>query len=713
MRQFLFILILFFFSCQKEQPVSTQEMVKLLADLEQKAFSSPNYPYANQLRAENFYKTIGALPYNVPFAQRLSYIKELLLAGETERCVAETEKIIEAAFPKGKITRKSKPYFEILALAYLRLGEQSNCLEHHNAHSCIVPIKEGGIHQDKSGSEKAIPIFEKLLVEDSTDLQSRWLYNIAHMTLGNYPDQVPDKWIIPIDAFESEYKLPTFPDIAKSKGLDVRGHAGGCSMEDFNGDGKLDIFMTSYLLGEQCRLFLQQSNGQFKDQTKAAGLTGISGGLNNIHADYNNDGFVDILITRGGWLQNFGTLPNSLLKNNGDGTFTEVSKEAGIFSMHPTQTAAWADFNLDGHLDLFIGNESTGRSKHPAECYLNNGDGTFTNVAKQLKLDVFEYIKAAFWGDFNNDRLPDLYLSIMSGKNKLYMNRGGISMADWTFEEIGQTAGVDEPIFSFPGWVWDYNNDGWEDIFVSGYYGKNPDLVTHDVTADYLDLPNGSEKPRLFKNNGDETFTEVSAETSLDKVLFTMGCNFGDLDNDGWLDAYFGTGEFNLWATVPNRMFRNAAGKDFQDVTTSGGFGQIQKGHGIAFGDLDSDGDQDIYTVIGGAVQGDVYNNMLFENPGNQNNWITLQLEGKSSNRNALGSRVKLSVQNEAGEIRSIYRTVSTGGSFGANSLQLEIGIGKAITVLEIEVQWANKSKTTQTWKKLEINKRHLLKEAS
>lgn len=711
MRRYLILFAISFFSCQNEQPISNREMADLLKQLEQKAFSSPLHPYANNLRAQNLGNTIGSLPYSVPFEKRLTHIRELLSAGDNETGVQVAEKVTEGAFPDGRITRISKPYFEILALAYLRQGEQENCLDHHNSYSCIVPIEKGGIHSNKLGSQKAIALYGELLEYDSTDLQSRWLYNIAQMTSGNYPDEVPKRWLIPEQVFSSDYEIPYFPDIAHQKGLDILGHAGSCSMEDFNNDGRLDVFITSYLLGDQCRLFFQQFDGSFKEVTESAKLIGITGGLNTIHADYNNDGYVDILILRGGWLQHFGVIPNSLLRNNGDGSFTDVTKEAGLFSSHPTQTAAWADFNLDGYLDLFIGNESTAHNRHPAEFYLNNGDGTFKEIAETLQLNITAFIKSVIWGDFNNDRLPDLYISILGDENRLYMNRGGTNLSDWHFEEIGATAGIQEPIFSFPGWVWDYNNDGFEDILVSGYYGEDIESVTSDVVADYLGIPNNAEKLRLFKNNGDETFTEVSKELGLDKVLFTMGCNYGDLDNDGWLDAYFGTGEMKLWSVVPNRMFRNAEGKKFQDVTTSGGFGQIQKGHGVSFGDIDNDGDQDIYTVIGGALKGDIYYNMLFENPGNINNWVTLQLEGTTANRKAIGSRVKLTVENIDGQIRNIYRTVSTGGSFGNNSLHLEIGLGKSKKIVEVEVKWANTGKVIQTWKDLEINSKHILVE--
>src|SRR5205823_12826185 len=153
-----------------------------------------------------------------------------------------------------------------------------------------------------------------------------------------------------------------------------------------------------------------------------------------------------------------------------------------------------------------------------------------------------------------------------------------------------------------------------------------------DIAADYLGVPNQAELPRLYHNNHDGTFTDVTRAARLDKVLHGMGSNFGDLDNDGFLDFYLGTGNPDLSTLIPNRMFRNNEGKFFQDVTTSGGFGHLQKGHGVAFADLDNDGDQDILANLGGAYTGDIYRKALFENPGNSNRWLKLKLVGLQSN---------------------------------------------------------------------------------
>jgi hypothetical protein len=188
-----------------------------------------------------------------------------------------------------------------------------------------------------------------------------------------------------------------------------------------------------------------------------------------------------------------------------------------------------------------------------------------------------------------------------------------------------------------------------------------------------------------------------------------MGCNFGDLDNDGYLDFYLGTGYPDLMTIVPNRMFRNDAGRKFQDVTTAGGFGNLQKGHGVSFGDLDNDGDQDIYENMGGAVSGDVYHNVLYLNPGTSNHWVTLKLEGVQSNRAAIGARIRVVIRNSSGE-RSVYKTVGTGGSFGASPLRQEIGLGQAQLIDRVEIFWPRTGRT-QTLTGLNMDRFYKIKE--
>ncbi|HWA87593.1 MAG TPA: FG-GAP-like repeat-containing protein [Opitutus sp.] len=575
-----------------------------------------------------------------------------------------------------------------LALAQLRLGEQENCLINHNADSCLFPIRGGGIHQLPRGSRGAIEALTPILRRYPGDLRARWLLNIAYMTLGQYPAEVPPQWLIDPKVFESDYDIKRFPDVAGALGIDVDDLAGGVVMDDFDGDGFLDLMVSAWGSTSQLRFFHNNGDGTFTDRTAAAHLLGETGGLNLIQGDYNNDGLIDVLVLRGAWLGALGHIPSSLLRNNGDGTFTDVTEEAGLLSLHPTQTAVWFDYNNDGWLDLFIGNESGGKEVNPCELFRNNGDGTFTECAAENGIAVVGFIKAVVAGDFNNDGRPDLYLSNRDGANFLLRNDGPAGpdhspRAPWKFTDVAKEAGVTEPFHSFSCWFWDYDNDGRLDLMVTGYDIQD----VGDVAADYLGLPNAGERARLYHNRGDGTFEDVTKQVGLFKVLHTMGANFGDLDNDGWLDFYVGTGDPDFATLIPNRMFRNDGGRHFQDVTTSGGFGQIQKGHAIAFGDINNDGNQDIYSVVGGAVTADHYHNQLFANPGHGNHWLKLKLDGVRSNRAALGARIKVVVRTPAGE-RAIYRSVTSGGSFGASPLRQEIGLGNATAIVRAEIFW-------------------------
>jgi hypothetical protein len=478
-------------------------------------------------------------------------------------------------------------------------------------------------------------------------------------------------------------------------------------MTDFNNDGYLDLMVSSWSLKDQVHLLINQGDGSFEDQSESAGIQGITGGLNMQYADYDNDGDSDVLVLRGAWLFQAGHHPNSLLRNNGDGTFSDVTESAGLLSFRPTQTAAWADFNNDGWLDLYIGNEQTERDAHACELYLNNKDGSFTEHASEAGVAVNAWIKGVTSGDFDNDGWPDLYVSVLDGPNKLFRNKGLDSTGRLAFEDVSQKAGVIEPISSFPCWFWDYDNDGWEDLFVAGYQLGGISAVT----ASYMGKNAEIETPRIYRNKGDGTFEDVSASAGLEQCWLPMGSNFGDLDNDGFLDFYVGTGDPSMDVIMPNKMYRNDGGKTFQDVTTSGGFGHLQKGHAVSFGDFDNDGDQDVHTVMGGAYSGDRYMNALFENPGNDNKWLKLKLVGDRSNRDAYGARIHVRIQTPNGP-RSIYKTVGTGSSFGGNPTRQAIGLGNAESIESVTIVWPT-SKTEQVFENVEFNRAYRIHEGA
>jgi FG-GAP-like repeat/ASPIC and UnbV len=577
-----------------------------------------------------------------------------------------------------------------LAITYLRLGERNNCINNHSDASCILPIQGKGIYTDPSATEKGIQIYEDVLQKDSTDLESRWLLNIAYMVIGEYPAKVPSRWLIPgLDTDTSSSKVNAFQDMAGELGIDgPRNLAGGVIVDDFNNDGYLDIITSTWGLDDCMHYFRNNADGTFTDIAEAAGLSRIKGGLNIIQADYNNDGYTDILVLRGAWLGELGKQPNTLLRNNGDGTFTDVTIESGLLSFNPTQTGVWADFNNDGWLDLFIGNESREfEHPHPAELYINNQDGTFTNVASLSGVAITGFMKGVVSADYNNDGWPDIFISSINGRSMLLKNKGLKSKIPQFTDATDEAGLAKEKVSTFPTWFWDYDNDGWPDIFICGYeYQKS---LAASAAAEALKTPS-SKKGNIFlyRNNHDGTFTNVASQVGLNNSVYAMGANFGDIDNDGWLDMYLGTGNPDVRSLVPNKMFKNISGQQFADVTTSARVGNLQKGHGVSFADINNDGYQDIFIKVGGAVPGDTYYNSFYVNPGqNQNNWISVLLEGTTSNRSAIGAHIAVTFT-ENSKKRTVYTDVNSGGSFGANPFRKEIGIGEAKIIDDLIIKW-------------------------
>ena len=690
---------------------SSNEMTNLLGRLARETDSNP-HAYWNHALAERIEQRMH-LATNV--YERMFFTLELaeetLNANQLDRSAGLFEEFFS-------LVRKHDPEFwssdrarlqTRLAIAHLRRSEQANCIAHHNPASCLFPIAGEGVHAHPDGARKAIALLNQVLSEKPDDLHARWLLTVASMALGEAPDPQTVSRLIPKEAFESPHDVGRFTDIAANTGLAVQGMAGGSALDDFDNDGDLDLIASSWGQTDQLRFFTNDGTGRFSERTKEAGLPGLFGGLNLTQADYDNDGDIDLFVARGAWLEAAGQHPNSLIRNNGDGTFTDVTEAAGMLSFHPTSSAAWFDFDNDGFLDLFVCNETVDKSDpHPCELFRNQGDGTFDEIASKVGLDVTGYTKGASAGDYDNDGWADLYVSDYSGPNRLFKNGGATSPAALPrFSDAAAQAGVTEPRHSFPCWFWDYDNDGHLDLFVADYDADN----RADIVRGYLKRPLKGQGARLYRNRGDGTFTDVTRPAGLQLATLAMGVNFGDLDNDGFLDFYLGSGTPDFGDIYPNRMFRNAEGKAFQDVTTSGGFGHLQKGHGIAFGDIDNDGDQDVYAVMGGAYTGDEFFNALFQNPGHGANWIKLKLIGRKVNRSAIGARVRLLI-NDNGPSREIHRVVGSGGSFGCNPLRLEIGLGKAAIVTLLEIRWPG-SQETLSLNDLEANSSYAITEGS
>jgi len=587
-----------------------------------------------------------------------------------------------------------------LGVAYLRFGETQNCCASNNQQSCILPIQGAGVHTKAEGSTQAIRYFTEILESPApgdADAQlntveaARWLLNIAYMTLGRWPADVPASYRLSEDQFTSPVDFPRFTNVLPAMGHETFNLCGGAVVDDFDGDGYLDIVTSTWDTQGAMKFFHNNADGSFDDRSAASRLSGFTGGLNMVHGDYDNDGDLDIFVLRGAWLQDYGRHPNSLLQNNGKGVFTDVTFQAGLGKVHaPSKTAALADYDLDGDLDIFVGNESTRKMQAPNQLFRNNGDGTFTDVATQAGLGELLFCMGAVWGDYNNDRWPDLYVSTGfsnphdalagGGPNRLYRNNG-----DGSFTDVAETLDVTRPLAGFPAWFWDFNNDGNLDIYASCSSGPVGVLVSN--TRFGLNC--------LYQGDGGTSFSNVAAEVKLDYPAQPMGANFGDLNGDGFPDFYLATGNIQYSELRPNVMFLNSGGVKFENVTYAGGFGHLQKGHGVVFADIDNDGDQDVYVQLGGAWPGDKSHDALFENPGFKTSFLTLQLEGVTSNRSAIGARIKVEVI-EGGKPRTIYQWVNSGGSFGGNPLRKNIGLGAASSINRVEVFWPRTGKTQE-----------------
>jgi hypothetical protein len=593
--------------------------------------------------------------------------------GNMDEAVTHWEAAYKIAVPE--IPAGIPQLTEVLGVAYLHKSEMKNSVYRHPGDWCLFPPRLAKPYRVTDDSEKAVQYFLKYLAikpERPDQLQVKWLLNLAYMTIGKYPSGVPEEYRISPSAFESKQDIGRFVDVAPAAGLNFASMANGVVADDFENNGLLDLAVSSYDVCAPMRFFRNNADGTFTDQAAQAGLSAQLGGLNMIQADYNNDGCTDLLVLRGAW--EF-PMRKSLLRNNCDGTFTDVTREAGLAEPATrTQTAVWADIDNDGLLDLFVGNENG-----PSQLFHNKGDGTFEDISHSAGVDRIAFTKGVVAADYDNDGFVDFYVSNLYGGNFLYHNNH-----DGTFTEVSEKAGVHQPQSqSFATWFFDYDNDGWPDLFVTSYF-----FSADETLRSYLGLPHNVETLKLYRNMKNGTFKDVTAEAGLDRINTPMGANFGDVDNDGFLDIFLATGGPEYGALVPKMLFRNNEGKSFVDITASSGTGELHKGHGVAFADLGNNGQEDILVSVGGATPGDAHAFRVFENPGNDHDWITVKLVGVKTNRSAIGARIHLTVDQDGQPGRSIYRTVGSGGSFGASPLQQHIGLGQSAKIASLEIQW-------------------------
>jgi len=672
-------------------------MVATLAELARAG--AEDDPFRSPARLRELRGLAARLPADAPEDDRLrlhlALGMEEFTQGTAERAIEE----LRAAYmllpdPADEAQRSAKAQLAYhLGLAYLRWGERVNCVANHTGESCILPIRGGGVHTDRRGSEQALRYFREVLhimpARTYEHVAAKWLLNLAYMSLGTPQEEIPRSERLPAEALAPEADFPRFPNVAPAVGLDTVTLAGGVVVEDWDRDGDFDVLTSSWPLSGPLRYFENTGDGRFVERSAEANLEGLTGGLNLVQADYDDDGDPDLLVLRGAWLREHGRHPSSLLRNDG-GRFTDVTFEVGLGEAHhPTQTAAWADYDNDGDLDLYVGNEHYGPVVAPGQLFRNDG-GRFTDVAREAGVENLRYAKGVAWGDFDGDGDPDLYVSNLGEPNRLYRNDGG------AFVDVAEELGVTLPVESFAVWFWDYDNDGNLDLYVTSYPSAPGPGRLFLAIADDLGIDDPGETARLYRGDGRGGFRDVSAEVGLDRVSMPMGASFGDLDNDGFLDFYLGTGYPSWDGLVPNELYWNRGGERFDEVATAAGLAHVQKGHGVAFADLDGDGDQDVFEQMGGFYPEDTFADALYENPGFGNRWLLVELVGTRSNRSAIGARVRADFD-DGGARRSVHRWIGSGGSFGADPLAEHLGLGRAARVETLEVYWPT-SDTTQTF---------------
>jgi hypothetical protein len=580
---------------------------------------------------------------------------------------------------------------EILAIAWMRRAELDNCVLSGTGNACLAPFSPDAVHTREQGMTQASALWTSFLYEDDPYKPGAWwLLNVCAMALGTFPDGVDPMWRAPDGILVPEETMPAWTNVAPGLGLAVPDNAGTSALDDFDGDGRMDVLFTSHNPHNGMRLYLNQGDGHFCKASNASGLAAIPGVLGASVDDFDNDGDLDIAAPHGGWYGPDAMIRMSLLQNDGEGRFTDVAVAAGVHEpVGPSQVAAWADVDGDGWLDLFVGRERAGAVQPRSSLYMNQRDGTFEDVAVAVGVASNGFVKGAAWGDFDNDGDPDLYVSGFGNPNHLYRN----DRDSQTFTDVTRGTGTADPLQSFSTWWFDYDQDGWLDLFVTAYpldYGGDSPLsptfgrAAEGYVSDVFGIvPPGTAENAIVYHNLQDHFERVQDELTLNDVLAPMGTNIGDFDMDGWPDIYMGTGAPAYDAIEPNIAYHNVGGTRFTDVTTAVGMGHLQKGHGVSFGDLDDDGDEDILADIGGAYTGDAFPDALFLNPTTGAHGVTLQLEGTTSSRTATGARVRIVTPE-----RTFYHVVGMASSFGNNSHPIEAGLGQATTITQVEIDW-------------------------
>jgi hypothetical protein len=536
-----------------------------------------------------------------------------------------------------------------------------------------VPVRRdlAGAYLRQGKINDAITAYKTVIDQTPDDLLARWNLRVAYAQQGGYPADLPERYRFTLNTQGTGPSPVTFTDVAFELGVAAMSRGRGSAWGDIDRDGHVDLFTVG--IRDPHHLYRNNGNGTFTDVTRAAGLLDPRGGWASLLFDYDRDGDLDIYVTRDGWR---GVAPNSLYRNNGDGTFTDVADQAGVAGNLDSFTACLADIDNDGWLDIYVANGVSEANGAPNNLYRNNRNGTFSDIATQVGVANHGRSIGVACDDYNNDGWPDLLVINMDGPNALYRNNG-----HGTFTDVTAAAGIAAPHDGFVGFFFDYDNDGWLDIFATGWTERMEEVLQSAITGTPSQERN---RLALYHNNGDGTFTDVTVQAGLARTFGAMAAQYGDIDNDGFLDIYLGNGAPPMDTYEPNKLFWNTGQGTFLDVTDSAGVGNLGKGHGATFADYDNDGDLDLYAPIGGAMFGDRQPNSLYRHNGTPNRWLKIRLVGSVSNPEAIGSRITATLGS-----RRLYRTIAGGTGFGSmNDLTVFLGLGDAAQVDHLHIRW-------------------------
>jgi tetratricopeptide (TPR) repeat protein len=532
-----------------------------------------------------------------------------------------------------------------------------------------VAMHESAVAHYRAGRfEQAVDAGVAAMAANPENERTRsWLW-LSSRSLGGYPDSVPAQYQMEMKVGYAPASV-RFEDIADKIGLDKTSAGRGTAIFDYNNDGLLDIVFTAAHGG--CSLYRNNGDGTFTDVSVSSGLDQCVNGFIVTAGDYDNDGFVDLFVTRMG----FYVGECVLYHNNGDGTFTDVTAEAGVQSWGPGFTASWVDYDCDGYLDLFVANNLGGLfdRRIPNRLFHNNGDGTFTEVTEAAGLHTIFPTFGSAWGDYNNDGYPDLFLSASLGRPQLFRNNG-----DGTFTEVGIEAGLTDFVVGSTCFWCDYDNDGWLDI-VQFAWSDHEDVV---YTMRNGHGPKDGSPMRVYHNNRDGTFSLRSRELGIDGCWGTMSGNFADFNNDGNLDFMLGNGSPRMDRLEPFILLESD-GQKYDNVTFSSGLPFAGKSHGTNCADLFGDGRMSIIIAAGGAYPGDLLTASVYCPKERTGNYLNVRLVGVKSNRDAIGARITLI----SGETQQM-REVGGGTNFGCLPFEQHFGLGKQTQVGALEIRW-------------------------